>query len=119
MVFQKGYYYRDGKRALSKAARRQKRLDAKIREISEVWHATKHLYDYDNPPLNKYTAEQRGWDIYWAICKYGHVGERSVKNSYCKTCEKINRSIRDARTRGALAIALSREEKDQIAVLRK
>lgn len=117
MAFQKGHYYRDGKLVPSKATRRQKKRDAEIRKISDVWHATKHLYEYDNPPLNKYTAEKKGWDIYWSICKYGHVGERSVKNSSCKTCEKINRSIRDARTRGALAIALSREEKNQIAAL--
>ena len=117
MAFQKGYYYKNGKLVPSKAARKQKKRDSEIRKISDVWHASKHLYDYDNPPLNKYTAEQRGWDIYWGICKYGHIGERSVKHSSCKTCEKINRSIRNARTRGALAVALSRAEKDRIAAL--
>ena len=56
-------------------------------------------------------------DVYWGVCKYGYVGERTIGKSSCKTCAKINRGIRDARLRGALKVSLTREEKERIAAL--
>lgn len=105
------YSPRTGK--LSKAEKERRAETRKQNKISKEWHRTSDLYEYDRVPLNAHTARKIGLDFYWSICKHGHIGEFTLTGT-CKQCQRIHRSIRDARTRGTQAVNLTRIEKIEI-----
>jgi len=118
MAYRYSYSSSKTKKPLSKKEKAKRKRQREVNKIYSVWTQTKHMYAYkhlDEPPYNKDQAEELGMSVYWGICKFGHVGERSVKKSSCLACEKITRSTRNARIRGAIKLKLSREEKARIA----
>ena len=112
------YGSRKRKRPLSKKEKAQRKRQREVNKIYEVWLQTKHLYSYNQhsePPYSATQAESIGLDVYWGICKFGHIGERSVKGHNCLACRTITRSLRDAKKRGAVKLKLTREEKNLIS----
>jgi 5-methylcytosine-specific restriction endonuclease McrA len=114
------YSSRKRKRPLSKKQKAQNKRQREVNRIYKVWLHTRHLYSYkqlEEPPYSASQAKSMGFDVYWGICKFGHVGERSVKGHNCLACRSITRSLRDAKKRGAIKLKLTREEKTRIADL--
>lgn len=106
-------YYKPRTGKLSKAEKKRRAETRKQNKIREEWRRTSDLYDYDRVPLNAATARHMGVNVYWSICKHGHVGEFTLSGN-CKQCQKIARGIRDARMRGSQAIRLTKAEKKEI-----
>lgn len=106
------YTPRTGK--LSTAEKKRRAETRRENKIKKEWSRTSDLYDYDIAPRNAFTAEGMGLTVYWSICKNGHIGEFTLSGS-CKQCQRINRGIRDARTRGTQAVKLTKSEKNEIS----
>ena len=112
--------FRGKRKPLSKKEKAKRKRQREVNKIYEEWAKSKHIYPYKNlhePPYNPSQAKDLGLDVYWGICKYGHIGERSVKGYNCLACQSITRSIRDARKRGAIKMKLNRDEKKRIAAI--
>lgn len=102
-----------------KDSRKKNRQDKIYYECYDAWREAKKLhpekYPEEKPALNRTQALYwKGYNTYWAKCKYGHIAERTVIKSSCPVCDKISKSIRSAKIRGGNIVPLSIEEKNQI-----
>jgi len=109
-----GYYYSGGaRRKISKEEIKRRNATRRANRIRKHFEKFKDLYEYNSIEIDADAARSRGLNFYWSICKNGHIGEFDL-NHRCRSCQRINRSIRDAHIRGAATVKLTKKEKEQV-----